>query len=61
MNKYELWSLDGELLMNGNDHAIFSTIVGINYPLGNFMSICDYGDYITVYFENYNIVVNKGA
>ena len=61
MNKYELWSLDGELLMNGNDHSIFSTIIGINYPLGNFIDVCDFSDYVTMYFENYNIIINKGV
>ena len=61
MKKYELLSLDGELLMDSNDHAMFSTVIGINYPLGNFISVCELSDYITIYFENYNIIINKGV
>lgn len=60
MKKYELRSLDGEMLMDTNDHAIFSTCIGVNYPLGDFISVCDFPDYITIYFENYNIIINKG-
>ena len=61
MKKYELLSLDGELLMDSNDHAMFSAMIGINYPLGNFISVCELSDYITIYFENYNIIINKGV
>ena len=47
--------------MDSNDHAMFSALIGINYPLGNFISVCELSDYITIYFENYNIIVNKGV
>ena len=60
MKKYELWNLDGEILMDTNDHAMFTACIGINYPLGNFIGICDVSNYTVIYFENYNIIINKG-
>lgn len=60
MKKYELLSLDGEILMDNDDHAMFSAYIGINYPLGDFIGISDVSDYTTIYFENYNIIINKG-
>ena len=43
------------------DHVIFDVEISINYPLGDYMGILDLPDYVTVYFENYNIIVNKGV
>lgn len=59
MDKYMLFDNKEEVVFSCNDATIFSTCIGINYPLGYFVIVYDLPEWTTIVFENYKIVVNK--
>ena len=59
MEKYSLWNNQDEIIFSCNDNTIFSTIIEVNYSLGNFVTVYDVPEWVTMVFENYKIVICK--
>ena len=59
MEKYSLWNNQDEMIFSCDDNSTFNTTIEVNYYLGDFESVYDVPEWITVIFANYKNVIVK--
>ena len=57
--KYQLFNIDGHMAYEANGNELFSLIVAVQFPLGDFVRIDDCGDKIVITYTNYWIEIKK--